>query len=171
MAPVRFFPIILQILLRLLANLKGLDVLVAYQQLLQHADAAVRLRAAQAWSLWEARVATLLPNTSMRQGAIEPDSALPLARIENHYFLHHCFLRPNQLMAELGAVQHLPCHIVHGRYDMVCKLENAATLHQAWPGSVLSIVSNAGHSASETGISRALYDASVQLAVHLRGAK
>lgn len=154
-----------------IAHAKGLDVLVAYQQLLQHADAQIRLRAAQAWSLWEARVATLLPNTAMRQGAIEPDSALPLARIENHYFLHHCFLRPNQLMAELSAVQHLPCYIVHGRYDMVCKMENATTLHQAWPGSVLTIVSNAGHSASETGISRALYDASLQLATQLQEVK
>lgn len=152
------------------ADRKGLDLLVAYQQLLQHADTAIRLRAAQAWSLWEARVATLLPNHAMREGATEPESALPLARIENHYFLHHCFLRPDQLMADLGKVIHLPCYIVHGRYDIVCKLENAWTLHQAWPDSVLSIVSNAGHSASETGISRALYDASLQLARRLREA-
>jgi proline iminopeptidase len=73
-------------------------------------------------------------------------------------------------MAELGKVQHLPCYIVHGRYDIVCKLENAWTLHQAWPDSVLTIVANAGHSASETGISRALYDASLQLAIRLREA-
>lgn len=152
------------------ADKKGLDILVAYQLLLQHADASIRLHAAQAWSLWEARVATLLPNTAMRDGATEPDYALPLARIENHYFLHHCFLRPDQLMAELGKVQHLPCFIVHGRYDIVCKLESAWTLHQAWPDSVLTIVANAGHSASETGISRALYDASLQLAIRLREA-
>lgn len=149
---------------------KGLDILVAYQQLLQHRDAAIQLQAAKAWSLWEARVATLLPNTAMRAGALEPESALPLARIENHYFLHHCFLRPNQLLDDLAQVKHLPCYIVHGRYDSVCKMENAWTLHQAWPDSVLTIVSNAGHSASETGISRALYDASLLLARRLGGA-
>lgn len=149
------------------AALKGLDILVAYQQLLQHPDAGIQLQAAKAWSLWEARVATLLPNTAMRDGALEPESALPLARIENHYFLHHCFLRPNQLLDDLALVKHLPCYIVHGRYDIVCKMENAWALHQAWPDSVLTIVSNAGHSASETGISRALYDASVLLARRL----
>lgn len=149
------------------AQQKGLDILVAYQQLLQHPDPSIRLPAAQAWSLWEARVATLLPNTAMREGATEPESALPLARIENHYFLHHCFLRPNQLLQELHKVTHLPCYIVHGRYDIVCKMENAWSLHQAWPGSVLTVVSNAGHSASETGISRALYDVSVLLAQRL----
>lgn len=151
------------------AQQPGVDILVAYQQLLQHQDAQVQLPAAQAWSLWEARVATLLLNHAMREGALEPESALPLARIENHYFLHHCFLRPDQLLRELATVTHLPCYIVHGRYDIVCKLENAWSLHQAWPGSVLTIVGNAGHSASETGICRALYDASVLLARQLKG--
>ncbi len=149
------------------ATLPGLDILVAYQQLLQHPQPSVQLKAAQAWSLWEARVATLLPNPAMRRGAVEADSALPLARIENHYFLHHCFLAPNQLLKQLPQVLHLPCYIVHGRYDAVCKLENAWTLAQRWPGSVLKIVPDAGHSASETGIARALFDAASLLADRL----
>jgi proline iminopeptidase len=149
------------------AALPGLDILVAYQQLLQHSDPSVQLKAAQAWSLWEARVASLLPNPAMRLGAIEPESALPLARIENHYFLHHCFLGPNQLLQQLPQVQHLPCYIVHGRYDAVCKLENAWSLAQRWPGAVLKIVPDAGHSASEAGIARALFDAASLLADRL----
>lgn len=149
------------------AGLPGLDILVAYQQLLQHPDAEVQLRAAQAWSLWEGRVATLLPNPAVEQGACDAEFALPLARIENHYFLHHCFLTPNQLLKQLPQVQHLPCYIVHGRYDAVCKLENAWSLAQQWPGAVLNIVPNAGHSASEIGISRALFDAASLLADRL----
>jgi len=151
-----------------IAEFAGLDVLVAYQQLLQQQDQAQRLTAAQAWSLWEARVATLLPNGAMRSGAMSAESALPLACIENHYFLHHCFLAPDQLLAKLPTIHHLPCFIVHGRYDVVCKAENAWSLHQAWPGSALTLVANAGHSASEVGICRALFDASLQLAQQLR---
>lgn len=146
----------------------GLDVLVAYQQLLQHADPAIQLAAAQAWSLWESRLATLLPNEAMRSGAVEAESALPLARIENHYFLHHCFLEAGQLINNINKISHLPCFIVHGRYDAVCKAENAWTLHQAWPDSVLSMVVNAGHSAGEPGICRALYAASLQMQQVLR---
>lgn len=153
-----------------IAATPGLDVLVAYQQLLQHQDIQIQIQAAQAWSLWEARVASLLPNPAMRQGAVEPESALPLARIENHYFLHHCFLQSNQLLREIGKVQHLPCYIVHGRYDIVCKLENAWTLAQHWPGAVLKIVNDAGHSASESGISRSLYEMSELLADRLLAA-
>lgn len=146
-----------------IAAMPGLDVLVAYQQLLQHRDPAVVLSAAQAWSLWEARIATLLPNAGMRQGAVSADSALPLARIENHYFLHHCFLAPNQLLDNVQRIMHLPCFIVHGRYDMVCKMENAWALHHAWPSSQLRVINDAGHSAAEFGICRALFDASLQL--------
>ncbi len=149
-----------------IAHLKGQDVLVAYAQLLQSKHLEVQLPAAQAWSLWESRVATLLPNATMRSGAIDEHSALPLARIENHYFLHHCFLAPQQLLNELHKVQHLPCWIVHGRYDVVCKLENAWSLHQAWPGSKLQIIDNAGHSASEPGICRALFNAATEFAEH-----
>lgn len=149
-----------------IVHLKGQDVLVAYAQLLQSEHLEVQLPAAQAWSLWESRVATLLPNAAMRSGALDEHSALPLARIENHYFLHHCFLAPQQLLNELQKVQHLPCWIVHGRYDVVCKLENAWSLHQAWPGSKLQIIDNAGHSASEPGICRALFNAATEFAEH-----
>lgn len=151
------------------AGMPGLDILVAYQQLLQHSDPKVQLAAAQAWSLWESRVATLLPNDTMRLGAIEAASALPLALIENHYFLHHCFLEPDQLIKNINKISHLPCFIVHGRYDAVCKAENAWTLHKAWPGSKLTMVANAGHSAGEAGICRALYDASLQMQQWVRG--
>jgi proline iminopeptidase len=145
-------------------DFKGLDVLVAYRQLLQGHHEQQQLAAAQAWSLWESRVATLLPNPAMRSGAIDTDSALPLARIENHYFLNHCFLAPNQLLAKISQINHLPCWIVHGRYDVVCKLENAWALAQVWPHAKLRIINNAGHSASETGICRALFDAANEFA-------
>lgn len=163
----QLFPDYFADFMQAISPVQGLDVLVAYRERLQSDDAATMLAAAQAWSLWESRVATLLPNQAMRAGALDAESALPLARIENHYFLHHCFLAPDQLLRQLARINHLPAYIVHGRYDAVCKLENAWSLHQAWPGSVLSIVQQAGHSASEPTIARALYQASVELAQRL----
>jgi len=150
-----------------IASMPGLDVLVAYQQLLQGPSSAQQQQAAQAWSLWEARVATLVPNSRMLQGALELESALPLALLENHYFLHHCFLAPAQLLSQMPRIAEKPAYLVHGRYDAVCKLENAWQLHRAWPGSVLTIVAQAGHSASEPAIGKALYLASQQLANRL----
>jgi len=39
--------------------------------------------------------------------------------------------------------------IVHGRYDVVCPLQNAWELHKAWPKSTLEISPASGHSAFE----------------------
>ena len=42
--------------------------------------------------------------------------------------------------------------IVHGRYDVVCPVENAWELHKAWPESDLYIIPDSGHAMSEEGI-------------------
>ena len=41
-------------------------------------------------------------------------------------------------------------------YDMLCRLEGAVALHHAWPDAELHIVREAGHAASEPGITDAL---------------
>ena len=53
----------------------------------------------------------------------------------------------------------IPGVIVQGRYDVICPLESAWALHNAWPGSILQIIPDAGHSATETGIVNALVKA------------
>ena len=47
---------------------------------------------------------------------------------------------------------HIPCHIVHGRYDLICPAENAWALHKAYPNSKLSIVQDGGHSILDFGL-------------------
>ena len=88
-----------------------------------------------------------------------PHTALSMARIECHYFLNDTFLRPNQLLLDAPRMADIPGIIVHGRYDLICPMESAWELHQAWPKSELKIVPDAGHSAMETGICSALVDA------------
>ena len=74
-----------------------------------------------------------------------------------HYFVNDCFLRSEtQLLDDLHLVRDLPATIVQGRYDLVCPPRSAWDLHQAWPGSRLEIVPEAGHSAFEPGIVDAL---------------
>lgn len=57
--------------------------------------------------------------------------------------------------------------IVHGRYDVICPLDNAWALHQAWPNSELKVIRDAGHAASEPGITDALVRAADQMARRL----
>ena len=140
------------------------DLLGAYHRLLTGADDIARMAAAKAWSTWEGRTATLLPNPAVVGHFGDPHVALSLARIECHYFVHQAFLRPGQLLEDAGRLAGIPAVIVHGRYDAICPLENAWALHRAMPGSELVIVPDAGHAASEPGIRSALVEATDRFA-------
>ncbi|HYM44000.1 MAG TPA: alpha/beta fold hydrolase, partial [Steroidobacteraceae bacterium] len=79
------------------------------------------------------------------------------ARIECHYFLNKGFMRSdNQLLEDIGRIQHIPTVIVHGRYDVLCPAKIAWELHRACPRAQLRIVPDAGHSAFEPGITHEL---------------
>jgi proline iminopeptidase len=135
------------------------DLLGAYHRRLTSDDEVTRMAAAKAWSIWEGSTATLRPNRSVIDHFADPYTALSLARIECHYFVHDSFLRPNQILADAHRLKDIPGVIVHGRYDVICPVENAWQLHQAWPGSELHIVPDAGHSAAEPGNTAALVEA------------
>jgi proline iminopeptidase len=53
--------------------------------------------------------------------------------------------------------------IVQGRYDVVTPPVTAYELHEAWPGSQLEIVPDAGHATVERGVQRALVQATDRL--------
>ena len=135
------------------------DLVAAYHRLLHSADAAVAERAAIAWTSWESATSSLLPRPERVAAASEPRSALAFARIENHYFRHGGFLEEAQLLRDAPALHGIPGMIVQGRYDVVCPVASAWELHEAWPGSELVVVADAGHSFDEPGITHQLLEA------------
>lgn len=135
------------------------DMVSAYRRILTGEDRAAALAAAKAWSVWEGSTSTLLPDAGIAGDFAADDFALALARIENHYFFHDCWLEPDQLLRDAGRLAGIPGTIVHGRYDMPCPARHAWALHQRWPGSALRIVEGAGHAASEPGILHELIEA------------
>ena len=139
-------------------------MIAAYHRRLTGSDELARMVAAKAWSLWEGRTASLLPNRAIIDHFANPHTALGLARIECHYFAHDAFLGPNQLLDNAHRLAGIPGIIIHGRYDLICPLQSAWELHQAWPDSKLTIVADAGHSASEPGIRAALVSAADRFA-------
>lgn len=132
------------------------NVLYEYYALLTGTDEVARMRAAESWSLWESRCAKLNLDPTYIKQASDPHFALSFARLECHYFINNCFLEPNQILRNMERILSIPAIILHGRYDMVCLVDNAWELHQAWPKSKLYIVANCGHSASEAEMLNAL---------------
>ena len=143
-------------------------MLSAYYRRLTGDDELAMMAAAKAWSIWEGRSSTLLPRRAVVDHFASSKTALSLARIECHYFMNDSFMKPDQLLANAGRLADIPGVVVHGRYDLVCPLEQAWLLHQAWPQSRLEIIQDAGHSATEPGIVDALVTATDQFARRFR---
>jgi proline iminopeptidase len=129
------------------------DLIRAYHARLTSEDETVRLEAARAWSIWEGSTSSLIANPELVAKTSDPRFAVAFARIECHYFIHDGFLdSPNQLLDGVASIRHLPAVAVHGRYDVVCPVENAWELKRAWPELDLRIIKDAGHSVMEPGI-------------------
>jgi proline iminopeptidase len=131
------------------------DLIAAYHRRLFGDDAPEQARFARAWAGWESALAVLEPGDA--RGCPSSSYALAFARLENHYFTHGGFLEEDgQILRDMRRIAHVPGHIVQGRYDMICPPWTAARLHEAWPGSTLSMIPAAGHALSEPGITAAL---------------
>jgi proline iminopeptidase len=133
------------------------DLISAYHRRLTSEDAAVRLAAARAWSVWEAATSFVLQDPGFMDAHRAEAFALAFARIESHYFVNGGFLEvEDQLLRDAPRLAQIPTTIVHGRYDVVCPVQNAWDLKQAMPHAELTIVPDAGHSAFERGNMAAL---------------
>ncbi|RMG50516.1 MAG: prolyl aminopeptidase [Gammaproteobacteria bacterium] len=143
------------------------DLVAAYHRRLFSDDEVTRMRAAEAWSVWEGRCATLRGSKAVIDHFADPFVALSLARIECHYFVNHAFLEPGQLLNDAHRLRDIPGTIIHGRYDIVCPADQAHALHRAWPEAELKIIPDAGHAASEPGILEALLEATDAFAERL----
>ena len=162
------FPDYWQDFLQPIAEADRGDLIHAYYRLLTGDNDLLKMGAAKAWSLWEGRCATLRPNHDVVESFAKPHKALSLACIEAHYFVNNAFLEPDQIVNNAHRLSGLPGTMIHGRYDMVCPLDNAFALQKAWPDAELQIVREAGHSSSEPGIVDALIRATDALAHRLR---
>jgi proline iminopeptidase len=141
------------------------DLIAAYQKRLSSDNPAVRKQAAQFWANWEGATLRLNFDAATFAQFTEEGRADAVARIECHYFRNHCFFpADNWILENIHRVRHIPGIIVHGRYDVICPLDSAWLLHRAWPEARLEIIPQAGHSASEPGITDALVRATDRFA-------
>lgn len=161
----RLFPDYWQDYLKPTPPKKRSDLVSAYYELLTGSDETKRLEAAVAWSLWEARTATLLPDSANQKFFAQAAAALSMARIECHYFMNKTFFEPNQLLKHADALAKIPGTIVHGRYDAICPVDQAFALSKGWPRADLVVVLDAGHAATEPGIVNALITATDDFAI------
>jgi len=128
------------------------DLMGAYRRILTGPDSAARTNAAVAWSHWEGRTITLLPDSEITASHDDARFALAFSRIENHYFVNHGFFEEGQLLRDAHKLQGIAGVIVQGRYDACTPVKTAWELHRAWPQAEFHLIADAGHAYKEPGI-------------------
>ncbi len=155
----KLFPDLWESYVRPIPESERHDFVAAYYRRLTSDNPAVRAEAAKAWSVWEGSTSKLSYDAAAAARFGDDEFADAFARIECHYFMNKGFFTDdNFLLKQLHRIRHIPTVIVHGRYDVVCPVENAWELHKAFPESELHIIADAGHSLSETGITQKLIE-------------
>lgn len=80
-----------------------------------------------------------------------------LAIMEAHYLGNNCFIEDNYIVDNIKLINNIPTIIVHGKYDAICPVQYAETLHHKLKRSTLYI-ENTGHSDSEPGIEQTIIE-------------
>jgi len=155
----RIFPDLWEAYVKTIPENERHDMVAAYYRRLTSTDADVRKEAAVAWATWEGSTLKLLPDPATSEKFGQDQFADAFARIECHYFTNKGFFsEDNFLLNNIDRIRSLKTVIVHGRYDVICPVENAWELHRAFPEAELHIIPDAGHSLSEAGITAKLIE-------------
>jgi proline iminopeptidase len=137
--------------------------IAAYARRLREADTAQA--AADAWCAWETGIfGGDIHDPGSRYA--DPAFRLGFARIVTHYFAHGAWLAPDQLLRNVGRIAHLPCKMIHSRFDPSCPLRAPWELVRHWPAARLQILDGNVHSALDPAMTIAIRGATD--ALHLR---
>jgi proline iminopeptidase len=123
------------------------DMVKAYYKRLTEGTEAEQMRAAAAWTKWEAATMNLVPDPAAMDDFLNDKKAVAIGRIECYYTLKDWFLESdNWVLEHVSTIKDIPMHIVQGRYDVICPPQSAWDLHQALPKSKLTLVQLGAHS-------------------------
>jgi len=132
------------------------DLADGYASLLADPDPAVAQAAARAWCDWEAALVALDPALPPDQRWDDAQFRLGFARLVTHFWRHAAWLPEDHLLHGMKTLAGVPGTLIHGRLDLGSPLGTAWALHQAWPGSRLVLLENAGHDARDHGMAQAM---------------
>ncbi len=155
----RFFPDDWEDFVALLSATEKENILDAYSQRIFEAQESEAVAAAKRWNAFESAIMRLIPDSP---SPASNDMIVSRLRVHLHYLINNCFLS-QPLLNQIDKLRHIPTIIVHGRYDMVCPVQTAFSLHRAWPEADFHIVADAGHAATEPGTQSVLLAATERL--------
>lgn len=128
------------------------DLIKAYYKRLTSPDFEERKKAAIEWSMWEGSLVTLYPDPNLENSFGDINFAISMATIECHFWMNNMFWEDdNYILNNASIIEDIPTIIVHGRYDIDCRVVQAYLLEKKLNNCELNIVV-AGHSSGEPAI-------------------
>lgn len=124
----------------------------SYYKMLTSKDKEERELAAKEWSMWEGSLVTLYPDPNLENSFGEINFAISMATIECHFWMNNMFWNDdNFILNNSHIIKDIPTTIVHGRYDVDCRVIGAYELSKKMNNCDLHIVVS-GHSGMEPAI-------------------
>ena len=143
------------------------DLVAAYYERLISTDQELMAQTARQWSDWAGKVVTYLLENNQYVTPDDVTEVINQVRIETHFASHGYFIQENQILTEISKTPEVPIFIIHGRRDLTCTVDSSWELHKALSGSVLTIVEQGGHLASDPVMTDALVTATDEMAIRL----
>ncbi|KAI1747663.1 proline iminopeptidase [Xylaria castorea] len=162
-----FFPQEWEAFLHFLPESERRDPFSAYHARITSKDPAIALAAAREWNRWDMSIGTLWPDADSLAKLDDPEWCITHALFESHFLDQNGgFMQDGEILfpANMEKIKDIPGAIVQGRYDVICPPMTAWDVHKAWPKSSLHWISDAGHSATEPGITAKLVEVCDELA-------
>ena len=162
----RYYPELHNDFLQVLPAEERAQPVQAYLRRILDPDPVAHIPAARAWHDTERALSEITPARPRLErtqlNASQSLAATPF--MEAHYFIHDCFMRPNQLLDEAGRLADIPGIIVQGRYDLLCPPATSQALAARWPRAEVRIVEGAGHTLYDPGVRDAVMKAIADIA-------
>jgi proline iminopeptidase len=163
----RHYPSLHEDFLSALPEAERADPLPNFYRRILDADPAVHVPAIRAWGGTEAVLSEIAPKRTRLDRAELGNTTRPMPAtpaMEAHYFQHDCFMRPHQLMEDVGKLAGIPGVIIQGRYDFLCPPATSHALARRWTDAEMRIVEGAGHSLYDPGMRDAVMKAIADVA-------
>lgn len=111
---------------------------------------------AKVWSDWEHSCVKLYKIENNQEIT---DADISMAKIECHYFNNNSFLpTQNYILENADKLDDIEVDVVHGRYDVDCRIKGAYELYKKLKKCNLYVIQDAGHSSLEVGIRHKLME-------------
>lgn len=124
----------------------GGNIAQKYYEIFNSNDEKRKYEASEIWTRWEYNIMTIDTPTKLS------DYSMAHSFFECHYTVNKFFIEEDYILKNIEKIVDIPLHIIHGRYDMDCRVEMAWKLHKSTPKSIIHIIPKAGHSMSDEGM-------------------